>query len=141
MLCDYAGQGKQELCKFGNTVRSVLRAASAHGMQSIAMPLIGHGLAGWPAKLAAQTHVQQVLRFFNSTTSAASLKVLSSVLLPIDSHPAAGRAPAYCHESEVRHSICLTSSLGTCLHSCIIYFGISQSCESMLARLCSMLAL
>jgi O-acetyl-ADP-ribose deacetylase (regulator of RNase III) len=44
-------------------------------MQSIAMPLIGHGVAGWPAKLAAQIHVEQVLRFFNSRKASPSLKV------------------------------------------------------------------
>jgi len=32
----------------------VLAKAAGHGMQSLAMPLIGAGLAGWPAKLAAQ---------------------------------------------------------------------------------------
>ena len=35
--CDSAGKGKQELRILGSTVQSVLRAASAHGMQSIAM--------------------------------------------------------------------------------------------------------
>ena len=50
--------------------------AAAHGMQSIAMPLIGHGLAGWPAKLAAQIHVEQIVQFFKASTAACSLKVL-----------------------------------------------------------------
>ena len=50
--------------------------AAAHGMQSIAMPLIGHGLAGWPAKLAAQIHVEQVVQFFKASTAACSVKVL-----------------------------------------------------------------
>jgi O-acetyl-ADP-ribose deacetylase (regulator of RNase III) len=69
------GRGKQELRVLGSTVRSVLREAAAHNMQSIAMPLIGHGVAGWPAKLAAQIHVEQVLRFFNSRKASPSLKV------------------------------------------------------------------
>jgi O-acetyl-ADP-ribose deacetylase (regulator of RNase III) len=50
--------------------------AAAHGMQSIAMPLIGHGLAGWPAKLAAQIHAEQVVQFFKASTAACSVKVL-----------------------------------------------------------------
>ncbi len=50
--------------------------AAAHGMHSIAMPLIGSGLAGWPAKLAAQVHVEQVLQYFKASTAACSLKVL-----------------------------------------------------------------
>ena len=71
----FTGCGKKEQRVLGSTVRSVLREATAHGMQSIAMPLIGHGLAGWPAHLAAQIHVQQVLRFFNSCKASPSLKV------------------------------------------------------------------
>ncbi len=78
------GRGKQEQRVLGSTVRSVLREAAAHGMQSIAMPLIGHGLAGWPAKLAAQIHVQQVLRFFNSCKASPSVKVWLNKMLTGD---------------------------------------------------------
>ncbi|DBB08229.1 TPA: hypothetical protein ACH3X3_008408 [Trebouxia sp. C0006] len=53
--------------------------AAAHGMQSIAMPLIGHGLAGWPAKLAAQIHVEQVVQFFKASTAACSVKEVQFV--------------------------------------------------------------
>ena len=52
-------------------------------MQIIAMPVIGHQLAGWLALLAAQISVQQVLHLFNS-----SLKILSSALLICDILPA-----------------------------------------------------
>ena len=61
-LC-LTGDEQKEVPLLGSTVQSVLAQAEAHGMQSIAMPLIGHGLAGWPAKLAARVHVEQVLRF------------------------------------------------------------------------------
>ena len=59
----------------GSTVRSVMTMAAAHGMHSIAMPLIGSGLAGWPAKLAARVHVEQVVQFFKASAAACSLKV------------------------------------------------------------------
>lgn len=77
----FTGHGKQELRVLGKTVKSVLKEAAAHGMQSVAMPLIGHGNAGWPAKLAAQIHVEQVLRFFKSCKAGASLQVLRCMML------------------------------------------------------------
>lgn len=72
--CCPAG-GQSEVPVLGSTVRSVMTMAAAHGMHSIALPLIGSGLAGWPAKLAAQIHVEQVVQFFKASTAACSLKV------------------------------------------------------------------
>ena len=48
------GSGKIAMSLLSCTVQSVLESqlAAADGMQSIAMPLIRHGVAGWPAKLA-----------------------------------------------------------------------------------------
>ncbi len=68
----FTGDEQKEIPLLGSTVQSVLAQPEAHGMQSIAMPLIGHGLAGWPAKLAAQVHVEQVLRFFKAAQAGPS---------------------------------------------------------------------
>lgn len=51
------------------------------GMQSVAMPLVGAGRAGWPAKLAAKVQMEQVLQFINAATAASSLKVMRSAAL------------------------------------------------------------
>ncbi|DBB13513.1 TPA: Poly (ADP-ribose) polymerase, variant 4 [Trebouxia sp. C0006] len=66
----YNGNQQLDVPLLASTVQSVLAQAAAKGMQSVAMPLIGAGLAGWPPKLAAQVHVAQVLKFTGSTGSA-----------------------------------------------------------------------
>ena len=71
-----AGNQQLDIPLLVSTVQSVLAQAAAKGMQSLAMPLIGAGLAGWPPKLAAQVHVAQVLKFTGPTGS--SLKVSES---------------------------------------------------------------
>ena len=71
--------GQSEVPVLGSTVRSVMTMAAAHGMHSIALPLIGSGLAGWPAKLAAQVRVEQVVQFFKASLPACSLKVLCKI--------------------------------------------------------------
>ena len=58
-----AGNQQLDVPLLASTVQSVLAQAAAKGMHSVAMPLIGAGLAGWPPKLAAQEHVAQVLKF------------------------------------------------------------------------------
>ena len=55
---------------------AVLTEASRWGMQSVAMPLIGAGAAGWPSKLAADIHIAQLLEL-TSGTSNITLKVQS----------------------------------------------------------------
>lgn len=75
-----AGNQQLDVPLLASTVQSVLAQAAAKGMQSVAMPLIGAGRAGWPPKLAAQVHVAQVLKFTGSTGS--SLKVIE----PVDQH-------------------------------------------------------
>ncbi len=75
-----AGNQQLDVPLLASTVQSVLAQAAAKGMHSLAMPLIGAGLAGWPPKLAAQVHVAQVLKFTGST--ASSLKVIE----PVDLH-------------------------------------------------------
>ena len=75
-----AGNQQLDVPLLARTVQSVLAQAAAKGMQSVAMPLIGAGLAGWPPKLAAQVHVAQVLKFMGST--GLSLKVIE----PVDRH-------------------------------------------------------
>lgn len=77
-ICD-AGDQQQGMQVLASTVRSALALAAAEGMQSIAMPLIGNGRAGWPAKAVAKVHVEQVLEFFNSATASTALKVLVCV--------------------------------------------------------------
>lgn len=75
-----AGNQQLDVPLLASTVQSVLAQAAAKGMHSVAMPLIGAGLAGWPSKLAAQVHVAQVLKFTGSTGS--SLKVTE----PVEQH-------------------------------------------------------
>ncbi len=72
IMLGFTGDEQKEIPLLGSTVQSVLAQAEAHGMQSIAMPLIGHGLAGWPAKLAARLHVEQVLCFFKAAQAGPS---------------------------------------------------------------------
>ena len=73
------GDEQKEVPLLRSTVQSALAQAEAHGMQSIAMPLIGHGLAGWPPHLAARVHVEQVLRFFTAAQAGpSSLQVSTS---------------------------------------------------------------
>lgn len=66
----YNGNQQLDVPLLASTVQSVLAQAAAKGMHSVAMPLIGAGLAGWPSKLAAQVHVAQVLKFTGSTGSS-----------------------------------------------------------------------
>lgn len=70
MLAD--GQ-QQETTLLASTVQSVLSSAAARGLESVAMPLIGTGLAGWPKQLAAQLCLAEVAKFTKAVTS--SLKV------------------------------------------------------------------
>ncbi|KAA6427151.1 MAG: RNase III inhibitor [Trebouxia sp. A1-2] len=63
----YNGNQQLDVPLLASTIQSVLAQAAAKGMHSVAMPLIGAGLAGWPPKLAAQVHVAQVLKFTGST--------------------------------------------------------------------------
>lgn len=65
---------KDESAQLASTVLAVLREASRWGMQSVAMPLIGAGAAGWPPKLAADIHIAQLLELA-SGTSSITLKV------------------------------------------------------------------
>jgi O-acetyl-ADP-ribose deacetylase (regulator of RNase III) len=73
IMLDFTGDEQKEVPLLASTVRSVLTMAAAHGMQSVAMPLIGHGLAGWPANLAAGVHVEQALRFFRAAQAGPFL--------------------------------------------------------------------
>lgn len=79
-----AGNQQLDVPLLASTIQSVLAQAAAKGMHSVAMPLIGAGLAGWPPKLAAQVHVAQVLKFTGST--GLSLKVIEPVNQHHDTH-------------------------------------------------------
>lgn len=72
-----AGNQQFDVPLLASAIQSVLTQAAAKGIQSVAMPLIGAGLAGWPPKLAAQVHVAQVLKFAGST--GVPLKVIEPV--------------------------------------------------------------
>ena len=69
------GDQQRDSPLLGSTVQSALAQAEAHGMQSIAMPLIGTGRAGWPAKLAALIHIAEVIKLMNSGKAVTSLQV------------------------------------------------------------------
>jgi len=70
-----AGDQQKDSPLLASTVRSALAQAEVHGMQSIAMPLIGAGRAGWPAKLAAQIHIAEVVKLMDSGKAVTSLQV------------------------------------------------------------------
>lgn len=53
-----------------STVHSVLATAAARGMESVAMPLIGTGLAGWPKPLAAEVCLAEVSSFLRAAPSS-----------------------------------------------------------------------
>lgn len=67
IVFNFAGDGQQVAPVLASTVQSVLSQAATHGMQSIAMPLIGHGGNGWPAKLAA---ISMLSKCCNSSKAA-----------------------------------------------------------------------
>ena len=71
-----AGSNKQALV---DTVHSVLTTAAAAGLESIAIPLIGSGNAGWAVKLAAEARIEGVLQFAKASSTATSLKVAVAV--------------------------------------------------------------
>ena len=120
----FAGHGKQESHVLGKTVKSVLKEAASHGMQSIAMPLIGHGEAGWPAKLAAQIHVEQVLRFFKSRKAGLSLKVLRRHTPHL---PIAKLSKLKLLARVIRSTTCSAAILNTDLHILSDFFKSSGS--------------
>lgn len=68
-----AGNKPNESALLTSTVHSVLTTAQAKGMESIAMPLIGTGLAGWPKQLAAEVCLAEVSSILRAAPS--SLKV------------------------------------------------------------------
>ena len=75
-----AGKKQNEKALLAATVQSVLATAAAKGMDSVAMPLIGTGVAGWPKQLAAEVCLAEVLIFLRAAPS--SLKVSRDALLP-----------------------------------------------------------
>lgn len=70
-----AGDEQADGPLLARTVQSALAQAEAHGMQSIAMPLIGAGRAGWPVQLAAQIHVAEVVKLKASGNGVTVLQV------------------------------------------------------------------
>lgn len=80
-----AGSDKQALV---DTVHSVLTTTAAAGLESVALPLIGSGNAGWAVQLAAEAHIEALLQFVNAKNTASSLKVPVAVgLLTTDIKP------------------------------------------------------
>lgn len=76
-----AGNAKKDAVALASTVQNVLAQAARNGMQSIAMPLIGNGNAGWPTALAAQAHLQGLLQFVATDKDSSVLKVPLTWLL------------------------------------------------------------
>ena len=71
----HAGDEEQDTPLLAATVQSVLAEAADGSMPLLAMPLIGGGVAGRPAKLAAQVHIAQLHCRVNAATGVFSLKV------------------------------------------------------------------
>ena len=76
-----AGNKQSEGALLASTIRSVLATAAAKGMESVAMPLIGTGVAGWPKQLAAELCLTEVSLFLRAGPS--SLKVTVMVSCPV----------------------------------------------------------
>ena len=82
-----------------STVQAVLKQARCHNMQSIAIPLIGAGQAGWPPKLAAKIHIEQLLKF---ASTPGSVKVNSCWRCDCALHLHAVQATVLCKEMHLR---------------------------------------
>lgn len=79
-----AGNKQNEGALLASTVQSVLATAAAKGMQSVAMPLIGTGVAGWPKQLAAEVCLAEVSTFLRAGPSSLKVSrddVLTQLLL------------------------------------------------------------
>lgn len=57
------------------TIHSVLAVATQAGVTSLALPLLGCGLAKWPTELAARAHVQAVFAAAATNLIGTALKV------------------------------------------------------------------
>lgn len=56
-------------------ISSVLAVAEKAGFTSLAMPLLGCGLAGWPIPLAAKAIIQEVLNMAETGSIIATVQV------------------------------------------------------------------
>ena len=90
-MCHAGGRNEDA---YAGTVRSVLTTANSSGMQSIAMPLIGNGGAGWPASVAANytSHYtdhhrtnHKIPQQQSCTLAQGELEVLQQHALPVSS--------------------------------------------------------
>ena len=75
LLCDTAGDDKKDAVALASTVQAVLAEAAGNGLQSVAIPLIGNGNAGWPTALAAKAHIEALMQFVAAIKTPSGLKV------------------------------------------------------------------
>lgn len=80
MTCCDTGDKEKDGPVLASTVQSVLAAAADHGMQSVAMPLMGSGRAGWPVTLAAHIHSAEVLDFIQSGKAGSMVRLNTALL-------------------------------------------------------------
>ncbi len=70
-----AGSVQQDDANLRRTVQAVLQAVKVAKVESVAVPLLGAGAAGWPTALAAKALVGQVVEMISSTVVGRTLKV------------------------------------------------------------------
>ena len=124
-----AGNKQNESALLTSTVHSVLVTAAARGMESIAMPLIGTGLAGWPKQLAAEVCLAEVSSFLRAAPSSLRVSevmllcplVLVSMLTSCSGHPV---VPCYNLIDGSKHKILKDVLVSSC------------HCFALLARSC-----
>ena len=73
MAC--AGNGVQDEDCMRRMVWSVLDVAAQARVTSVALPLLGAGIAGWPIAVAAKAHIEEVLEMAEQDLAGSSLKV------------------------------------------------------------------
>ena len=71
-----SGDNAQDQASMQNLIQSVLETAAKANVTSLAMPLLGSGLPGWPAAVTAKAHIAQVLAAAHSGLANTSIKVM-----------------------------------------------------------------
>lgn len=87
----YTGDAAQDQASMQSVVQAVLSAAAKAGITTLAMPLLGAGLARWPM-LVAKAQVAEVLQAAHHRSGGTRLQVRSA------SPPSASSYSGLCYE-------------------------------------------
>ena len=76
----YTGDAAQDQASMQSMFQAVLSAAAKAGITTLAMPLLGAGLARWPMLVAAKAQVAEVLQAAHHRSGGTRLQVRSASL-------------------------------------------------------------